>query len=50
MQELAELINKSNNVDTAKLVKNATKLMHRHIDIAKDWNNLIDKKNKPETA
>ncbi len=41
-QELAELINKSNNIDTTKVVKNAGKLMHRHIDIAKDWTNLIN--------
>ena len=40
--ELAELINNGDNIDTAKVVDNATELMHRHISIAKDWNNLIN--------
>ncbi len=42
--ELTELINNSDNIDTTKVVNNATKLMHRHIDIAKEWNNLINTK------
>jgi glycosyltransferase involved in cell wall biosynthesis len=42
--ELIELINNSDNIDTTNVVDNATKLMHRHLDIAKDWNNLINTK------
>jgi glycosyltransferase involved in cell wall biosynthesis len=36
-QELVEMLNNSNNIDTTKVVENASKLMHRHIDTAKDW-------------
>ena len=34
-QELAEIINNSNNIDTMKIVTNAKKLMDRHIKV--DW-------------
>jgi hypothetical protein len=34
-QELAEIINNSNNIDTMKMVTNAKKLMDRHIKV--DW-------------
>ena len=34
-QELAEIINNSNNIDTMKIVSNAKKLMDRHIKV--DW-------------
>jgi hypothetical protein len=39
-EELVELLNKS-NVDTAKVVDNAKKLMKRHINISKDWSKII---------
>ena len=34
-QELAEIINNSNNIDTMKIITNAKKLMDRHIKV--DW-------------
>jgi hypothetical protein len=36
--ELVELLNNSNNVDTTKVVENAGKLMNRHIKVAEEWN------------
>ncbi len=40
-QELIELVNNSDNIDTTKAVDNARKLMHRHINAAKEWNKMV---------
>ena len=40
-QELVELVNNSDNIDTTKVVDNASKLMHRHIKAAKEWNKVV---------
>jgi hypothetical protein len=40
-QELIELINNSNNIDTAKINQNARKLMHRHINTAEELGKMI---------
>ena len=40
-QELIELLNNSNNIDTAKINQNARKLMHRHINTAKEWRKVV---------
>ena len=40
-QELIELINNSNNIDTTKIIQNAKKLMYRHINTAEEWKKLI---------
>jgi glycosyltransferase involved in cell wall biosynthesis len=37
-RELIDLINNSANLDTEKVIKNSTKLMHRHIQSATKWN------------
>lgn len=37
-RELIDLINNGVNIDIEKVVKNSTKLMHRHIQSAKMWN------------
>ncbi len=37
-RELIDLINNGVNIDTEKVVKNSTKLMHRHIQSATKWN------------
>jgi predicted transcriptional regulator len=38
-EELIELLNKS-NIDTAKVVENAKKLMKRHVNISKEWSKI----------
>jgi len=40
-QELIDLLNKSKNIDTEKVVQNANKLMDRHIKVIEDWSNVI---------
>lgn len=40
-QELLELINNGDNIDTTRIVQNATKLMHRHINVAEGWYKLV---------
>jgi hypothetical protein len=40
-QELVELINNSNNIYTTKIIQNAKKLMHRHINTAEEWKKVI---------
>ena len=40
-QELVELINNSNNIDTTAIIHNAKKIMYRHINTAEEWKKLI---------
>lgn len=40
-QELIELMNNSNNIDTAKINQNARKLMHRHINTAEESSKMV---------
>ena len=40
-EELKELLNDAENVDTSKIVQNARKLLDRHINNAGDWNKEV---------
>lgn len=40
-QELIELLNNSNNIDTTAIIHNAKKIMYRHINTAEEWKKLI---------
>jgi hypothetical protein len=39
-QELMDLINNSNKIDTTKVVENAKKLLARHVNVSDEWNKL----------
>ena len=40
-QELSELVNGGKNIDTTKVMYNASKLMQRHINAAKECNKVV---------
>ncbi len=40
-EELVELMDDGNNVDTTKVVTNAGKLMHRHLKPREDWKKMV---------
>ena len=40
-EELKELLDDAENIDTSKIVQNARKLLDRHVNNAGDWNKII---------